>query len=106
MTIDYKQAYSVLIEAGRELYKQDLSELPQQQQLQLAVARRKIYSEIQALEMRKMAARTDRYRMATTALKDSQDEFKEIRSWAENAERSGKLVANILKGFSLVLSLF
>ncbi|MBL4666895.1 MAG: hypothetical protein JKY04_05910 [Sneathiella sp.] len=103
--INQKNAISTLQTAMEELDQQDISVLPKEAQLQLVRAQRNVYLELQAQQANQLRYSSAEFVMATTGLKDSEGDFRDIHKWAKSAEKSGKFVTGILKGISLILTL-
>lgn len=100
-----KNAISTLQEAMENLNKQDIAELSMVGQLQLLVAQRAVYLELQAQQASQMQSATAEFVMITSGLKDSENDFRDIQKWAKTAEKTGKFVNGLLKGISLILTL-
>ncbi len=105
MSINYKDAFATLQKAQEKLDSQDISQLPQSEQLSLLVAQRDVYLEIQALQVQNMTERTDQFMALTTGFSQSEAGFRKIHDWALEAQKAGKIVDDLLKGISLALTL-
>lgn len=105
MSINYKDAFSTLQKAQEKLDSQDISQLPQTEQLSLLAAQRDVYLELQALQVHNMTDRTDHFTALTTGFSQSEAGFRRILNRALEAQKAGKIVDGLLKGISLALTL-
>lgn len=94
------------LEADHLLEMQDINKLPREGQIRLLEAQRHIYLEIQRLQAQNMEERTAAYREVSPALKKSEADFQEIRDWAVQAAKTGEAVDGLVRGLSVLLSIF
>lgn len=105
MAQSYKSAYATLLKVQNALNSQDISYLPAAKQLTLLQSQRDVYLEIQAMQVRKMSARTDQYIVLTSGFRQSKAGFLKIQKWAVEASAVGTVVSGLIKGISLALTL-
>ncbi|MEP3248332.1 MAG: hypothetical protein ABJN40_21740 [Sneathiella sp.] len=105
MSASYHQAYQTLLASRDELDSQDIAVLPREGQINLLRSQQAVYSEIQALMVRKMTERTDQFSAVTAEFRQSRQGFQAIQQWAEEASKTGEMVGGLLKGVSLALTL-
>lgn len=104
-TVSYRVAYQRLLAAQQKLDNLNIASLPQQQQLNLLQSQQALYEEIQALQTRRMTARTDQFKALTMDFINAEKGFRSIEQWAAEAEKAGTVASGLVKGLSLVLSL-
>lgn len=104
-TVSYRTAYQRLLAAQEKLDSLNISLLPQQQQLNLLKSQQALYKEIQALQVRGMVTRTDKFRALTTDFINAEHGFRSIEQWSEEAQKAGAVASGLVKSLSLVLSL-
>ncbi|MCG8490471.1 MAG: hypothetical protein MI743_02550 [Sneathiellales bacterium] len=103
--VSYRVAYQRLLAAQQKLDELNISVLPLPQQLNLLKSQQALYKEIQALQIRKMTARTDQFRALTKDFVNAKEGFRSIERWAEEAQKAGAVASGLVRGLSLVLSL-